>query len=132
LAKSVGGGGDTSRVGKIQFVHSFQDIISIENLLEAWEEFAVGKRSKSDVQEFENDLMDNIIRLHFDLQNQIYRHGDYHAFRISDPKPRKIHKAAVCDRLLHHAVHRLLYLSLIGFLSPIRSPAAWTKARTRL
>jgi retron-type reverse transcriptase len=109
LAKSVGGGGDTSRVGKIQFVHSFQDIISIENLLEAWEEFAVGKRSKSDVQEFENDLMDNIIRLHFDLQNQIYRHGDYHAFRISDPKPRKIHKAAVCDRLLHHAVHRLLY-----------------------
>jgi len=108
LAKSVGGG-DTSRVGKIQFVHSFQDIISIENLLEAWEEFAVGKRSKSDVQEFENRLMDNIIRLHIDLRDQIYRHGGYYAFRISDPKPRQIHKASVRDRLLHHAVHRLLY-----------------------
>ena len=109
MAKSVGGGGDTSRVGKIQFVHSFQNIISIENLLEAWEEFAVGKRSKSDVQEFENHLMDNIIRLHIDLRDHVYRHGGYHAFRISDPKPRQIHKAAVRDRLLHHAVHRLLY-----------------------
>jgi RNA-directed DNA polymerase len=103
------GGGDTRRVGKIQFVHSFQDIISIENLLEAWEEFAVGKRSKSDVQEFENHLMDNIIRLHIDLTDRLYRHGGYHAFRISDPKPRQIHKAAVRDRLLHHAVHRLFY-----------------------
>jgi len=53
--------------------------------------------------------MDNIIRLHIDLRDQIYRHGDYHAFRISDPKPRQIHKASVRDRLLHHAVHRLLY-----------------------
>ena len=103
------GGGDTSRVGKIQFVHSFHDIISIENLLEAWEEFAVGKRSKADVQEFENRLMDNIIRLHIDLKDQNYRHGGYNAFRISDPKPRQIHKASVRDRLLHHAVHRLLY-----------------------
>jgi len=103
------GGGNTGRVGKIQFVHSFQDIISIENLLEAWEEFAVGKRSKADVQEFESKLMDNIIRLHLDLADQTYRHGDYHAFRISDPKPRQIHKASVRDRLVHHAVHRLLY-----------------------
>jgi Retron-type reverse transcriptase len=78
-------------------------------LLEAWEEFAVGKRGKGDVQEFENDLMDNIIRLHIDLRDQIYRHGGYHAFRISDPKPRQIHKASVRDRLVHHAVHRLLY-----------------------
>jgi retron-type reverse transcriptase len=98
-----------SIVSKIQFCHSYQDIISIENLLEAWEEFVVGKRSKVDVQEFENDLMGNIIRLHIDLQNQTYRHGGYLAFRISDPKPRQIHKAAVRDRLLHHAIHRLLY-----------------------
>ena len=38
-----------------------------------------------------------------------YRHGSYHAFNISDPKPRKIHKAGVRDRLLHHAVYRMFY-----------------------
>jgi RNA-directed DNA polymerase len=97
-----------SIVSKIQFGHSYQDIISIENLLEAWQEFVVGKRSKADVQEFENNLMGNIIRLHIYFQNQTYRHGGYHAFRIADPKPRQIHKASVRDRLVHHAVHRLL------------------------
>lgn len=53
--------------------------------------------------------MDNILRLHDDLVMGRYRHGGYRAFRISDPKPRQIHKASVRDRLVHHAVHRLLY-----------------------
>ncbi len=36
-------------------------------------------------------------------------HGGYSAFRISDPKPRDIHKARVRDRLVHHAIYRILY-----------------------
>lgn len=36
-------------------------------------------------------------------------HGRYYAFNISDPKPRHIHKASVRDRVLHHALYRLLY-----------------------
>jgi len=90
-------------------LHNFNDIVSIENLCAAWEEFAVGKRGKDDMKEFSDNLMDNIIRLHDDLVMGRYRHGGYHAFRISDPKPRQIHKATVRDRLLHHAVHRILY-----------------------
>ncbi len=53
--------------------------------------------------------MDNIFRLHEDLTRKKYAHGDYHAFNISDPKPRNIHKASVRDRLLHHAIYRILY-----------------------
>lgn len=53
--------------------------------------------------------MDNILSLHEDLKNKTYSHGSYHAFNISDPKPRNIHKASVRDRLLHHAIHRALY-----------------------
>ena len=68
-----------------------------------------GKRNKKDVQEFQLRLMDNIISLHQDLKNKTYSHGDYHAFNISDPKPRNIHKASVRNRLLHHAVYRVLY-----------------------
>ena len=44
-----------------------------------------------------------------DLKDKTYRHGGYHAFKISDPKPRDIHKATVRDRLLHHAIYRILY-----------------------
>ncbi len=94
---------------RIQFTHSYQDIISVENLLEAWPEFIVGKRHRYDVQVFEFNLMPNILSLHRDLITKQYRHSAYEAFNISDPKPRNIHKAGVRDRLLHHAVYRKLY-----------------------
>ncbi|OGY41832.1 MAG: hypothetical protein A2Y82_00675 [Candidatus Buchananbacteria bacterium RBG_13_36_9] len=92
-----------------KFFIMFNKIISLENLLVAWEEFLKGKRKKLDVQEFGFNLTDNIIRLHNDLANGNYRHGGYQEFKISDPKPRIIHKASVRDRLLHHAIHRVLY-----------------------
>jgi len=81
----------------------------LENLLESWKEFLKGKRKRNDVQEFSLSLMDNIIQLHQDLANHTYNHGPYQAFRINDPKPRKIHKSSVRDRLLHHAICRQLY-----------------------
>jgi len=96
-------------MSKIQFAHSYEYIISLENILEAWKEFTRGKRSRNDVQEFERNLMSNIIKLHNDLANGTYVHGAYQAFRICDPKPRDIHKATVRDRLLHHAIYRKLY-----------------------
>ena len=109
LAKSVGGGGNLYRMNGIQFNHSYKDIISLENLLGAWQEFVKGKRKKLDVQKFSLCLMDNIISLHSDLRTKTYCHGGYQAFRISDPKPRNIHKASVRDRLFHRAVYRKLY-----------------------
>ena len=45
----------------------------------------------------------------FYFATRIYRHAPYEAFNISDPKPRNIHKASVRDRLLHHALYRILY-----------------------
>lgn len=53
--------------------------------------------------------MENILALHADLKSKTYKHGPYHHFKISDPKPRDIHKASVRDRLLHHALYRQLY-----------------------
>lgn len=53
-------------------------------------------------------LTDNINELHQKLLNKKFEHGQYHAFRLNDPKPRLIHKASVCDRLVHHAVYRKL------------------------
>ena len=73
------------------------------------EEFERGKKNRKDVQEFSFNLMDNIFSLHHDLLNHTYKHGPYQAFKINDPKPRDIHKASVRDRLLHHAIHRILY-----------------------
>jgi retron-type reverse transcriptase len=78
-------------------------------LLAAWEEFLPGKRKRKDVAKFSLHLMDNIFALHRELTDKTYRHGAYWAFKINDPKPRDIHKASVRDRLLHHAIYRILY-----------------------
>jgi RNA-directed DNA polymerase len=90
-------------------LHTYEDIISVENLLAAWTEFIRGKRKKADVQEFQLRLMQNILALHIELKNQTYVHDGYYAFTINDPKRRDIHKASVRDRLVHHALHRMLY-----------------------
>ncbi len=94
---------------KSKLVHKFEDVVSMENLLLAWKEFIKDKRNRLDVQEFSLSLADNIIQLNNELVKDNYRHGGYEAFKINDPKPRDIHKASVRDRLLHHAIYRVLY-----------------------
>lgn len=87
----------------------YENIISTENLFAAWQEFLVGKSKKPDVQVFASALIDNILQLNADLANRTYEHGGYFRFNISDPKPRNISKASVRDRLVHHAIYRILY-----------------------
>lgn len=102
-------GGNVRGMSRAVCIHTYDDIISVENLLFAWREFKRGKTQKKDVQDFEARLMENILSLHNDLTRKIYIHGGYVAFTISDPKRRDIHKASVRDRLLHHAIYRTLY-----------------------
>src|SRR3989344_5036414 len=94
-----------------QFFHSdsYDKLISLENLFLCWDEFKKGKRNKKDVLTFERHLEDNIFELHHQLRKQTYRYGPYTTFHIWDPKHRIISKAAVRDRLVHHAVFNELY-----------------------
>lgn len=83
-------------------------IISPQSLFRAWEIFKSDKRNKPDVVAFELDLERNIFDLYRDLKNGTYKHGPYKGFWIHDPKLRRIHKAAVRDRILHHALFAIL------------------------
>ncbi len=94
---------------KSKLLIKYKDIISLENLFTAWQEFSAGKKKKPDVKGFGTLLTNNILQLHNELANFTYVHGNYEAFNISDPKPRNIHKATVRDRVLHHAIYRKLY-----------------------
>lgn len=89
-------------------MHLFQKITSIENLFKSWEEFKRGKTGRNDVQAFETQLEQHVFQLHRDLRSKSYQHGPYQSFTICDPKQRCIHKASVRDRLVHHAIFRIL------------------------
>jgi len=89
--------------------HVFEKIISLENLFISWKEFKRGKTKKPDVQKFEMFLEDNLFKLWQELRDKTYTHSKYTDFYIKDPKLRHIHKAEVRDRVLHHAIYRILY-----------------------
>ena len=48
----MSGGGSIHSVAHIQFTHTYQDIISLENFLLAWKEFSKGKKSRKDVLDY--------------------------------------------------------------------------------
>jgi RNA-directed DNA polymerase len=91
------------------FIHTYDSIITIENLLVTWEKFLRGKRQKEDVIKFQTELAVNVAGLYSDLKDKTYVHGLYSTFNISDPKPRNIHKAVVRDRVLHYLIYKELY-----------------------
>jgi len=88
---------------------AYKEIFSFANLFSAWQEFKKRKSKKQDVAEFASDLVHNLSLLENDSLSFNYKHGGYVHFKISDPKPRDIHKASVRDRVVHHAICRALY-----------------------
>jgi retron-type reverse transcriptase len=90
------------------YKHLYPQIITFENLYSAWRSAARGKRSKPNVAEFEFNLEENLFTLQSELAEQTYRPGAYHNFHIHDPKPRLISAAPFRDRVVHHALCRVI------------------------
>lgn len=57
---------------------------------------------------FLHELEPNLCRLREELEGGAYRPGPYRAFWIYDPKPRLISAASFRDRVVHHALTRIL------------------------
>ena len=101
---------ENNRFGKSGFHDSalYKRIIATPNLCAAWREFKNDKTNKKDVLEFAERAEEHFVALHDDLASGTYRHGPYSRFFVHDPKQRPIAKAGVRDRVLHHAICRIL------------------------
>jgi RNA-directed DNA polymerase len=86
------------------FKHLFEQIITFENLYQAWRNAARGKRGKVEVADFEFNLEENLFALQAELIEGTYTPGAYRSFHIQDPKPRLISAAPFRDRVVHHAL----------------------------
>ncbi|MEZ5403785.1 MAG: reverse transcriptase domain-containing protein [Bryobacteraceae bacterium] len=83
-------------------------VVAWDNVLNAALAAARGKRRRADVTQFLADLEPNVCELQRELEAGSYRPGPYRTFRILDPKPRQISAAAFRDRVVHHALTRVL------------------------
>jgi len=86
----------------------FEQVSDFHQLHQAFVEASHGKRHQAVVRQFEYRLEDHLIEIKEELEQERFRWGAYHAFWISDPKRRLIHAAPFRDRLVHHALNRVL------------------------
>mgnify|MGYP001235009711 CR=1 FL=1 len=86
----------------------YPQIISIKNLILAWRKARKGKTKKDYVIKFEQDTLGNLLKLHEELKNGTYKSEPLKIFILRDPKTRKISKADFRDRVIHHALVRVL------------------------
>ncbi len=86
----------------------YQRIISFENLILAWRKARKGKTKKHYVIEFERELFYNLMALHYELFYGTYKPKPLKTFILRDPKTRKISKSDFRDRIVHHALVRII------------------------
>jgi len=86
----------------------YEKIIDWGNLMESARQAARGKRSRPDVARFLHELEANLCRLQSELASDSYRPGAYRTFWIHDGKSRQISAAPFRDRVVHHALTRVL------------------------
>lgn len=86
----------------------YEEIISFENLILAWQKARKGKTKKDYVIKFEEFLFHNLMALHYELKYKSYKPKELVSFVLRDPKTRVISKSDFRDRVVHHAVCNVL------------------------
>ena len=83
-------------------------IICFENLFEAYKEARKGKRYRNDVLNFSYNLEECLINIQNHLLWKTWRPGKFRSFYVYDPKKRLIQAPPFEDRVVHHALVRVI------------------------
>ena len=86
----------------------WEKIIDFENIFLAFKEARKGKRYKNEVLEFSNDLESNLISIQNELIWDKWKPGRWREFFVYDPKKRLIQAPPFKDRVVHHALVRII------------------------
>jgi len=88
--------------------HLFEQVCSWDNVLAASREALRGKRRGAAAARFFLEWEKEVVALVEELRTGSYRHGPYHYFTIHEPKERLVAAAPFRDRVVHHALVRVL------------------------
>ena len=86
----------------------YPKIYDFANLYQAFRAARKSKRNRSAVASFEFDLEPNLLALETELRTQTYWPGGYTNFYIYEPKRRLVSAAPFRDRVVHHALCRVI------------------------
>lgn len=88
--------------------HLYERVASFENLRAAAKSALRGKRGRMPGAAFLANLEHEIVALRRELADGSYRCSGYRYFTIHEPKKREVAAAAFRDRVVHHAVVRVI------------------------
>ncbi len=88
--------------------HLYPQVWAFENLYLAYRAARKGKRAAPSVAAFEFDQEAQLMGLQAELRDKNYCPGPYQSFYIHDPKRRLISAAPFRDRVVHHALCRVI------------------------
>ena len=87
-----------------RYKHLYEQIVTFENLWQAYRKARKGKRQKQGVSAFEFDLENELLSIQEALLKELYEFSGYHTFTIYEPAQRQISAAPFRDRVVHHAI----------------------------
>ena len=90
------------------YKHLYEQICTRENICRAYRKARLGKRKKFYVRKFESNADGNIKLLHQELLDESWRPLPYKQFIAYEPKERLIRAPQFRDRIVHHALIRVL------------------------
>ena len=86
----------------------FEQVASLGNLFAAAKKALRGRGLKMPAVAFAADLETEVVALSHELRGGRYRPGAYHYFEIFEPKRRVVAAAPFRDRVVHHAICRVI------------------------
>ena len=91
-----------------RYGHFFEQISSFEALTKSALQAAKGKKTKPSAALFLQNIENEVIELEKELLAKTYHPRPYRTFKIHDPKERMICAADFRDRVVHHAICRVM------------------------
>ena len=86
----------------------FDQIIQFENIMEAAHEAAKGKRFKAPIMRYMANVEEHVINTQNHLIWGSYLPSPHRRFLVYEPKIRTISAPPFHDRVVHHAIHRVI------------------------
>lgn len=87
----------------------YEEIISSENMFQAFKDAKSSKRNNKTVYEFELNFGREMGDLLLELQKGTYKPKPYNKFYVYEPKKRVIYAPAFRDTVVQHALYRVVY-----------------------
>ena len=92
-----------------RYKNLLEQIINIDNIRLAYKKAVKGgNRYTVSHLKFKENLEANLYLIQQQLKNEVYKHGEYHTFKVYEPKERVISSLPFKDRVVQHAINNIV------------------------